>query len=302
MSQIEHAAAFVAQSTHGSTDVPAIQKIVFESIAGIRDHLKSKYGSMVVACCDSRNTWRKAIFSPYKAQRQVARVESGIDWRTAYAAFRAIESAMNICTDVVVVSADGAEGDDCIAVIADRNKNDDSAGLGGLSIGATAEPTVVVSSDKDYGQIDNIDRWCPRTHVFLNDDHATALARLIVGGDRADGIPNVISDDDALVNPAKKQIVMTAKRRGVLEAMYLHGDTEDCVSGCSALLVKGEPVTTHWKRNAQLIDFKYIPLDIQAGVIRSFEASKIKDRKGLFSYLVEHRMTHLVEPAQRLLT
>lgn len=294
MSQIEHATAFVQHKLTGTDDKRRIEEGVFASLVHIHDKLCPKYGNTIVACCDHKSPWRADFFAPYKAERKIRRAESGIDWRYVRTGFRACEDALHACTDVVVVRVQGAEGDDCISVVADRNQYDkDRMSLGGLAIGGD-EPTVIVSSDKDYGQIPNVDRFDPRKGIFLPYNPQAALAAIVIDGDRTDGVPNVISDDDTFIVSGKRQNTMTAVRRSKLEAMYYAGDFEDRPA------TKDLPAT-HWNRNRWLVDFKFIPPSVQSDIMDEFDAARTKKRDPAFEYLFEHNMMHVADSAKRLI-
>lgn len=293
LSQIEHATAFWQHKSTGHDDRKSLHKGVLQSIASIRDTLKDKYGTEVIACCDHHHTWRKDVFPAYKCTRATRRAESGIDWPYVRQAFREVETAMDDCTNVTIVRVDGAEGDDCVSVVADRNQFDADSSLGGLAVGGY-EPTVIVSSDKDYGQVHNVDHWCPRKKIFLHYDPRIALAELVVGGDTADAVPNVISADDCF-SGGTRQAVMTAKRRAMLLDMYLAGDTADAPADPTSKMP-----AAHWQRNIQLIDFRHIPAAVQSDIINTLEDRRARDRQGAFQYLVEHHMMHIVEEVKRL--
>jgi hypothetical protein len=294
MSQIEHATAFVQHKLSGVDDKRRIEEGVFASLVHIRDTLRPKYGSTIVACCDHKSTWRADFFQPYKASRKIRRAQSGIDWKYVRTGFRSCEDALHACTDVVVVRVQGAEGDDCISVVADRNQYEKNrTSLGGLAIGGD-EPTVIVSSDKDYGQIPNVDRFDPRKNIFLPYNPQASLASIVIGGDSIDGVPNVISDDDTFVTPGKRQNTLTALRRGKLEAMYFAGDFEDKPA-------TKEMPATHWNRNRWLVDFKFIPPSIQSDIMDEFDNARTKSRESAFGYLFEHNMTHVADSVKRLI-
>ena len=130
------------------------------------------------------------------------------------------------------ISVPKTEADDIIAVIAEHS----------LPI----EPVLIISSDKDFRQLQrysNVKQWSPAKQNYLVcDEPEQDLKTHIVSGDSSDGVPNILSDDDTFINKEKRQTPMTKKKmKDVIENLDEWKETEN------------------WKRNEQVIDFKYIP-------------------------------------------
>ena len=66
----------------------------------------------------------------------------------------------------------------------------------------TGKPTLIVSGDKDFQQLqryDNVKRWSPNLNKFIEpEDPQEFLKEHILKGDKSDGIPNILSNDNCL--------------------------------------------------------------------------------------------------------
>src|SRR5690606_3672716 len=86
------------------------------------------------------------------------------------------------------------------------------------------------------------------------DDGYKYLSEHIVKGDRGDGIPNILSDDDTFVVEGKRQKKMTEKRL-----------TEFLTQDMSTW--ENERHRINWRRNKKLIDLRETPDDIQDAIL-----------------------------------
>ena len=104
----------------------------------------------------------------------------------------------------------------------------------------------------------------------------------IIRGDVSDGIPNILSDDDTLINPDKRQKRLTKK---VMESI-----TSDLSFG---ELPKG--FEDNWKRNQKLVDLDRIPDWLNVNIEMEWNKPIQGERSKLFNYFITHKLKNLME-------
>lgn len=262
--------ANIAVQANKSKDLLTEDFIRHLALTSIRKHkmaFSKEYGKLVIAC-DGRNSWRKAVFPFYKANRKKSREETGLDWKMIFAATDKIITELQETFPYTVIRIDTAEADDVIAVLC----------------GYVPEPILIVSEDKDFIQLHRdfypqVRQYNPVKSSFLNHpDPKSYLYEHIVRGDTGDGIPNIKSGDNWLVI-GQRQGRITSKQ---LEK-WRNGD------------IMSSMEERNYKRNEQLIDLKHVPLDIKEKILEDFESQKDKKAKGLFQYFTKHRLKMLME-------
>jgi len=132
----------------------------------------------------------------------------------------------------------------------------------------------------------NVKQYCPRNKNFINEVtdletiHDNLLVHIITG-DTSDGIPNIFSDDDSLVNEEKKQNRATKKRVEEVKNDIKSNNINKYSSAIS--------------RNTVLIDLDKIPQDVVSEILEHIN----KDRKGnmqkCFSYLMKNHYKELIK-------
>jgi 5'-3' exonuclease len=252
-----------------------IRHMVMNNIKMIRNRFCDKYGTDMVFCCDNKGNWRKEYFPLYKANRKKAREENkqNIDWKSLFEVIDNIRGEIKEHLPYKVVNIEGCEADDIIGVIC-KNYN--------------SEPILIVSSDKDFVQLQkykNISQWSPLTKKFIkNEKPDEQLRALIVTGDRSDGIPNILSNDNCLVEGLRQRPVSKKK-------------IESWLSGKPEELFEGE-VLRNYKRNEILIDLARIPDPIQINILTRYESDQYTGRDKMLNYFIKHRLKELTESIQ----
>jgi len=51
----------------------------------------------------------------------------------------------------------------------------------------------------------------------------------------------------------------------------------------------------NYKRNQQLVDFDFIPEDVEQNILAEYKAQLGKDRTKLFNYFISNKLKNLVE-------
>ena len=260
----------VSLKMNNSNDVEEdmLRHMILNSLRFHRAKFTEEYGELVI-CCDGRNTWRRDVFPFYKRNRKETRAASGYDWNHIFETLNKIKSEINEHFPYKVVHLDRAEADDVIAVLAKHWTRD--------------EKVLILSGDKDFMQLqkyENVKQYSPVLKKFLRTDNPQEfLFEHIVRGDTSDGIPNCLSKDSVFVS-GERQSPITKKRlsewmqKGKVD--YKNGDIG-------------------FDRNRRLIDFDYIPEDLEKNITKSYEDAPVVNRSELFPYFVSNRLSNLME-------
>ena len=242
-----------------------IRHLVLNSIRSYRKKYYKKYGEMVI-CTDYLSSWRKDAFPYYKAHRKVQREKQqkeGVDWKALFDIIAKITEELEDYFPYKVVQIPHAEGDDVIAVLAKHAK----------------EPCLIVSSDKDFNQLykyKTVRQFSPMKHQMLKGiDPERYLKEHIIRGDKGDGIPNILSAGNCIVE-GERQKPITKKK------------VEEWIKNDSW-------PEHHWKRNQELIDFDFIPPLLAHSIERNYELQTPPNRSGLLNYFVKNKLKMLIE-------
>ena len=172
-----------------------------------------------------------------------------------------------------VLEVDNVEADDIIAVYCTTY----------------ADPKLILSGDKDFVQLQSIKhpaevrQYNPMKRAYINEKHPEKYLRQhIMRGDRGDGIPNFLSEDDCFVNGGRQKPL----RSGQLEKW---AEIEDPEVFCDHEMLRG------YKRNEMLVDLMKIPDEIKTKIIRVVDETQEIDRSKIFPYFIQHKLKNLTE-------
>jgi hypothetical protein len=255
--------------------VNLIRHVTLSALKSYKKKYHRQFGEMIIAC-DGRKYWRKEFFQYYKGMRKTAREESDLDWKLIFDTLSQIRDDIRDHFPYRVVHLDRCEADDIIATLAESTQE-----FGRF------EPTMIVSSDKDYKQLlqyDNVKQYSPYLKKLIAPKKAELknwLIEHIVKGDAGDGIPNIFSPDDCLMT-GERQSRVTAKR---LEEFFEQG-----FAAC-----RTDTERRNWQRNETLVSFKHIPNDIRDAILAEVEKPSTGDKNSIMNYLIKHRCRVLLE-------
>jgi hypothetical protein len=242
---------------------------VLNTLRTLRVNYKNPYGEIVLAC-DSPKSWRKEFFPFYKGTRGKQKSYTNLNWSEAYKCFAELKEELRTHFPYKIIEVMNAEADDVIGVIG----------------GNVKEPTIIISGDSDFKQLHSghVKQYSIHQRGFVVcNDPKHALELKIIEGDRTDGIPNVLSDDDTFMTPGKRQNTMTAKRL----AQLLDPEYE-----------KPSSVKRNYDRNRTLIDLKNTPKDLFREILQQYIQTKPVGRALVLPYMVEHKMSNLTSCLQ----
>lgn len=244
----------------------------------IRTHVKNfkkDYGN-VVLCCDNRNYWRKQYFPYYKAGRKKTREASALDWRLIFEIMNKIKEELKEYFPYKVLDVENAEADDIIGTLA--------------PLYVASEDIMIVSSDGDFLQLQmyngiskySIKQYSPLLKKNLKcDDPHRNLKEKIIGGDKGDGIPNILSPSDCFV---------LGKRQ-----TSIYQDKLDKMINEDVSLWTDEHAKIGFSRNKTLIDLREIPSDIKKSIIEQYDNYVVAPRSKILNYFIEKRLKNLIE-------
>ena len=257
--------------------------VILSSLLKLKRDYSNKCGDLVV-CCDGSNNWRKVVFPFYKAHRAGSREESKTDWASVFSIGDTIRSELVETFPYKIVRVDRAEADDCVGVLC-KYTQDNELITDGLE--DTPQRFLAVSSDGDYKQLfkyRNYAQWSPIQKKMVTRPDKNFLVEKFIVGDKGDGIPNIKSADDSIVNGVRQ----TAIRQKFIDQFHKDG---------AASLTEIEK--RNYDRNKMLIDFDSVPADIQEEIISTYKsATVVKDKNAIFEYCIRHRLRQLTNEIQ----
>jgi len=231
----------------------------------------AKSDEEIVICIDSRKNWRKQVFAEYKANRKARREEDPIDWKLAFEIINDLTYHLGKDFFFKVIKWEnedvGCEADDIIGTLA-RYK-------------AGREPITIISDDSDFYQLHDIPKLKQYNYRKVQKTWRHAAKSLKIGddtfvtpaqykllknpdGDRKDGGPNFLNDNDIWVADDDRKY----KRLGGKTALKILEEDDKCIAkyGYVADIRKEDG----FKRNEQMIDLDNVPQDIKDGIIEQY--------------------------------
>ena len=247
-----------------------VKHMILSTLLFYRRKFKDQYGDLVI-CCDSKRSWRKDIFPFYKANRKSNRQKDDIDWNGIFKVINSLTDDLVKQFPYAVIQVDQAEADDIIGTLVKNYYRD--------------QKIMIVSSDKDFLQLQkyfNVDQYSPTQKKLLQSkDPNGYLREHIMKGDRGDGVPNFLSDDDTFVTDKRSKKILKTK----LEAWK----NLDPIEFCDEKMLRG------WKRNEQLVDLTHTPIDIKQKIVDKFDTYEYNRRDKLLNYFIQNKLRNLIE-------
>ena len=244
-----------------------IRHMVLNSLRGHNKKFRKEYGQMVIAC-DSGNVWRRQAFPNYKAGRKANREKSEHDWTMIFDLLSKVKNEIKQFLPYKVIEVESVEADDIIAVLCRR----------------TNEKVLILSGDKDFIQLhnDRIKQYNPVLNKFVGQGENPSLyiREHILKGDRSDGIPNVLSDDNVFIE-GRRQRPLSKKK---IEAW------------CNEIVPTfNEQEQKNYDRNKTLIDLNCVPKELEDKINREFETFEVATRDKILGYFINKKLKTLIE-------
>lgn len=263
--------AQLGNHTNAEVDENLLRHMVLNSIRANKIKFSAEYGELIIAA-DAPRSWRRDVFSYYKANRRRDREASELNWTLIFESLNKIRDELKEVFPYRVIQVDGAEADDVIATLVKNRTND-------------FEKVLILSGDKDFQQLQryaNVKQYSPVLKKFITCKNPDAyLKEHTIRGDIGDGVPNFLSSDDSLVNGTRQKPISSKK----LESWLKSEPEQFC----------NQEMLRNYKRNQQLVDFDYIPKHIEENIMTEYERQGNKNRTQLFNYFIANKLKNLVE-------
>ena len=274
LSQVMISNIMVQVGPHADAIQPdLVRHMVINTIRSLKTKFGHEYGELVIAC-DDRHYWRRDFFPHYKANRKADREKSNIDWRLLFDTLTEIKQELKEYFPYRVIQVERAEADDVIGSICMEFGSELNNG----------NNILILSGDKDFVQLQvfgNVSQYDPVRKKEMNtSDPSLFLEHLILSGDRGDGVPNVLSPDNSIIEGIRQKPLRETKINELLAADQT---------------TLPEEIVRNWTRNRMMIDLRSIPQPIQKAVLEEYAAQANKPRDKIFNYFIQHRMKNLME-------
>ncbi len=255
------------QNMKNGFDEAMARNMVYVTLLSFKKKFHEDFGDPVLAFDSESDYWRKQVFPPYKHRRQKDKENGKIDWEMIYAFMNKIIPEIKEVVPWKNVQIHGAEADDVIGILG-KNR--------------VCNPTVILSSDKDYKQLHEnplIRQYSPIMKKWVTtSDPKKSLLELIANGDSGDGVPNILSQDDSFVI-GKRQKPITEKwlTEMLKDPGRLYRENKE-----------------NYERNDMLVNFDRIPEHIKTGILEEFNTPVTGSINKLYKYFVANRMSGLL--------
>ena len=270
--QIAISHLMVRHKIENGINIDSIRKSIVRVIGRIQKKFRAEYGEMIL-CYDDKNYWRRNIFPFYKKNRKQERENSKYDWDLMFSVLNTIRDEIKENFPYQVIQIEGAEADDVIASIVKHNNRRENP-----------EDMLILSADKDFIQLhrfNQVRQYDPiRNRWIEHQDPVQYLQEHIIRGDRSDGIPNILTCDNAIVD-GKPQKKMSKEKIASLASM----DPEDFTNYIRL---------RNWKRNSELIDFSQIPQDLVDKILTHYTTCKPRETIRI-EYFSEYNIPELID-------
>ena len=248
----------------GEVSEDMLRHMILNSVRNYQKKYAPDYGEIVL-CTDSSHTWRKEFYPLYKANRKKTRDASDLDWKMLFDTLQVVKEEIRDNFPYRYMYVEQCEADDIIAILVKHAR----------------EKVMIVSGDKDFQQLhkyDYVKQWSPNLNKLITCDNPDLfLKEHILTGDKSDGIPNILSNDDCFVEGIRQ----TPLRKGIKDS-YLRMTIE-----------KDDKYYRNYLRNQTLIDLEFIPQEIEDKILEEYE-NTVPVKGKVFDYLRVHRLNELL--------
>ena len=252
-----------------------VRHMVLNSLRAHNKKFRKEYGEMVIAC-DSKNVWRREIFPNYKAGRKANRAKSEHDWDSIFSILHNIKDEIKTFLPYKVIELETTEADDIIATLVRKQQR---------MVGPNHEKKVLIlSGDKDFIQLHNeyVKQYNPVLNKFVGkgENPSLYIKEHILKGDRSDGIPNVLSDDNVFVDGRRQRPLSKKKINSWVEEVFMTFTEEE---------------QKNYDRNRKLIDLSCIPHELEDKINNEFLNVKVATRDKILGYFINKKLKTLIE-------
>ena len=261
----------MAQIKRDTLDEKLVRHMVLTSLRSYEKQYVEEYGEVVLAY-DSRHYWRKDVFPYYKQNRKKDRQKSGHDWSSIFEVLNKIRDEIKEYFPYKVIEVHGAEADDVISTLC-KNKG-------------PKDRILILSGDKDFIQLQKypgVTQYNPITkRPVTNDNPHKYIKEHVMRGDKSDGIPNFLSSDDCIVQGVRQKPISQKKIAKWID----QSPNQFCLD---------TEQMRNYHRNQRLIDFDYVPEEIEQQILDQYNSLNISGKKVPLEYFKEHQLNELMQ-------
>ena len=252
-----------------------VRHMVLNSLRAHNKKFRKEYGEMVIAC-DSKNVWRRDIFPNYKAGRKASRAKSEHDWDAIFSMLHNIKDEIKTFLPYKVIEIETAEADDIIATLIKRSKR--------IVAPNHKKNILILSGDKDFIQLHgpNVRQYNPVLNKFVGkgENPSLYIKEHILKGDRSDGVPNILSDDNVFIEGRRQRPLSKKKINSWVEEVFMTFTEEE---------------QKNYDRNRKLIDLSCIPHELEEKINNEFLNVKVASRDKILGYFINKKLKTLIE-------
>lgn len=271
---ISNILAQMGNHTNAKIEEDLVRHMVLNAIRSYKNKF-SEYGELIIAC-DDRAYWRRVIFPYYKGNRKKDREKSEINWSELFNALNKIKQELKDYFPYRVIQVEHAEADDVIASLVHE--------FGYNLNNMTTEQIMILSGDKDFIQLQqyaNVKQYDPvQKRKITAPDPSRFAKELVLKGDRGDGVPNVLSPDNCIVDNIRQKPLRESKIDELINTPIDNYPSD---------------IRRNYDRNNVLINLDLVPPEIQVAVIQEYHKQANKGRDKLFNYFITHKLKTLLE-------
>tara|TARA_B100000212_G_scaffold261932_1_gene201760 strand:+ start:3074 stop:3925 length:852 start_codon:yes stop_codon:yes gene_type:complete len=254
---------------NGEISEDMLRHMILNSLRNYQKKYSEEYGEIVL-CTDAANPWRRDYFPLYKANRKKTREKDDKDWGLIFDTLHKVKMEIKENFPYRYMYVDNCEADDIIAILTQH-----------AYILDNTKPVLIVSGDKDFQQLqryENVTQWSPNLNKFIApEDPQEFLKEHILTGDKSDGIPNILSNDNCL----DEGIRQTPLRKPIKDKYMRITISSD------------DKYYRNYLRNQTLIDFDFIPQEVSDRILSEYSNTAPVQGK-VFDYLRTHRLNELL--------
>ena len=282
MNQVMISNLMVQMKISEGIDKGLVRHMVLNSLRMYFQKFRSDYGDELILCYDSKRYWRRQFFPCYKGTRKKDREKSNFNWSQIFEVLNEIRDEIRDNMPYKVMEVDGSEADDIISVLTSQ------VAAKNIRLQKDMQPVekvLILSGDKDFIQLQKypwLKQYNPVMKKFVSGvDPKQYILQHVLKGDKSDGIPNFLSPDETFVN-GERQRPLTKK-------------TLDRISNLSPEQFCTQETLVYYNRNLNLIDFTYIPKEVEESIKETYELLPTTSRSKMYNYFMSNQLTNLLD-------
>ena len=269
-------------SKDSDINIDLVRHMILNTLRSFKTRWGDEYGDLVIAC-DNRRYWRRQVFPQYKASRKKTREDSGYDWSSIFEGLSLVKHELQQHMPYPVIDVDGAEADDVIGTLAEWSQENDLVEEG---LFESPRPLLIISGDHDFQQLQkfpNVVQYSTlkKRFVTIKESAEAILREHIIRGDKGDGVPNILSEDDSFVEGKRQRPI-----RKTLVAEWKSKNPEEWVTG---------EMAAGYIRNKTMVDLSQTPEEIKEQIVFQYTKQLNKSSEDMYKYFMNFSLDRLIE-------